>query len=99
MGFEEIEDVNSPNEALKQWHGADMCRARNVAKYHSTLDYFQRATEFLNWYEFSSATERKIWQQHSDGLTVRKIGKNIRKSKDYVHRIIRRLQKELQCPQ
>lgn len=97
-GFEDIEERNSPRQMLKRWHAADFRKRSTPETYIAKRDYFQQATEFLNWYEFSGPRERKIWELHSEGATIREIAKKVRLKKDKVHRIIKKLRKESLCP-
>ena len=91
-GFDDIEDSE---DTLKRWHTKIFLNASAVSS-QAKQDYYRIAGYFLNDYEFKSDYEKKIWELHATGKSMRGIGKQLGKhKKDYVNRIIQRLRKEM----
>ncbi len=91
-GFEEIEDRESPNEYLKQWHDSKFAAARSLSQLEETRDYYLAATNLLNTFTFKNGRDRKIWTMHSDGIPERQIAKTLRITDWRVRRLIQLLQ-------
>ncbi len=94
-GFQEIEDTNSPREFLKCWHHSYfIIKTKNARNFKSNTEYYYKAAQFLETYNFQSFYEKEVWRLHAEGKSVRAIAaylKNhgIRTNKDYVANIIR----------
>lgn len=91
-GFHDIEEPDSPREMLKQW-ALELARPSNALKFQEKRDYFLKATHFLNDYKFKSLKERKVWELHSDGLSLMQTAKKVRLSKSWVGTIVLKLQR------
>jgi hypothetical protein len=65
QGFEDIEDVDSPNEFLLQW--------TQETYREDKAEYFKMATDFFNQYPFANDKEKRIWEMHAEGMTIREI--------------------------
>ena len=66
-------------------------------EFEARQEYFYKATQFLNTYQFKSQTDHHIWRLHSEGMGLRGISKDLAESgvklnKDSVARVIKRLQ-------
>lgn len=59
------------------------------------FNYYQRCREFLLEYKFKNKTERKIFELHSEGISIRDIATELKTYRDKVHKTIRRLVKEM----
>lgn len=52
-------------------------RKIDPVKYEEVSEYYRLARQFLHDYSFESPKEKKIWELHSDGLSYRKIIRNL----------------------
>lgn len=96
QGFEDIEDVDSEDQRLKhngQSGTLEGCFKGSPIKI-LRAEYFQLADQFLKVCMFDNDIERRIWEMHAEGLTMREItgaiatqGYSLRN----VHKIIHRL--------
>ncbi len=95
-GFEDIEDVSSPREFLKEWHGSWFRSRGHTDQFLAKESYFYPAGHFLTNYEFDNEVERKVWAFHSEGLSLREIAARMRwKSHHKATIIIKKLRKEM----
>lgn len=92
-GFEDIEDTESPKEYLKQWDDHYFRRRHDAKSFKEQARYFQQRTYFATSYTFKTRTEERAWFLHSEGLSYREIGKELKVTKDIVYKIIKRLTK------
>lgn len=57
--------------------------------------YYELAGQFLHSYQFIDTLEKKIWNAHSEGVTIRQIAETLKLSKSAVHRTIKYLKEEM----
>lgn len=99
QGFEDIEDVHSPNEMLLAWHASDLPRRMTDNRHVATVAYYEAARDMLNWYTFKNRQERRIWELHAEGISIREIVKRTSYGKrDKVHTVIKKIRREIKCP-
>lgn len=68
-GFDDIEYADgSLRVACRENRGID------PLEYESTVEYYSRAAEFLDTWEWPSPVHREVWRMHSEGATLREIG-------------------------
>lgn len=96
-GFEDIEDTNSKEEFLKEWHSSSFQLSHDPATFEAKQEYFYLATKFLSSYQFPTEVERIIWTLHAEGKSLREIAvdlqtKGHRLFKDKVHHIVKNLE-------
>lgn len=91
-GFEDAEDIDSPNEYLKTWHDAKFAIKYSLSQLEETRDYYLAATHLLNIFTFKNNRDRKIWTMHSDGIPERQIAERLNITDWRVRRLIRMLQ-------
>lgn len=94
-GFDDIEDVNSPREMLKQWHSIWFHTTSDPLHFKCKHRYFRMAEQFLNNFRFRSHIEKKIWSLHVEGLSLREIGSEVGLNKDKVNKIVLRFKKTM----
>jgi hypothetical protein len=87
-------DIEEPDGALKRWHSRDFNRPKRSKEQNESATYYQLASDVLNKFSFANAVERQVWELHCQGWGVRRIGWTVGMNKDYVHRIVRRIQQE-----
>ena len=75
--FEDIEDRESPNEYLKQWHDAKFAIRYSLPQLEETRDYYLAAANLLNTFTFKNGRDRKIWMMHSEGIPERHIARKL----------------------
>jgi len=77
-GFEDVEDMTLNEPLLKNW---DNFRYRKVTpeEYESRTRYYSNCRDVLNTYPFERAIHRRIWELHTEGLSLRQIEKTIKK--------------------
>lgn len=90
-GFEDIEERNSPREMLKCWHNTWFQARGTPDQIAKQAQYYQMATDMLNTYEFATKLDRKIWELHANGNSVREIAKIVKLAKSPVHLRIQRV--------
>ncbi len=100
-GFEDAEDFDLPDPALKTWHGLKFSSGgRNCRSDPKT--YYDLASELLsNGFPFKNDLYRRTWELHCMGLSYRKIRVTLEQqligyigqTKSNVQRIIVEIQK------
>jgi len=109
VGFKDIEEdySDSAKACLKRWdsyyftaksHGSSTASSE---LFQSKRDYYYYANQFLNEGEFESETVKKIWELHSNGISIRDISKHmletysVKMSRDRVWKVLKPLQETL----
>ncbi len=91
-GHNEIEDFSRPDPSLKSW---DNFKFKKVTpdEYETKTKYYANARNVLNKYEFQTPLHRKIWELHSEGLSLRDIEIEIKMKykKDTINMIIQKI--------
>ena len=88
-GFQDIEDVDSPNEYLKSW--SSRFRKLPIEHYQDNLDKYLQLTEAANYLPFASDAEREVWAMYCDGHGDRTISKTTTISRHHVKKILKKL--------
>lgn len=96
-GFDDIERDGN----LKLFHSVYFADPRrydeNVVE--AKHQYYNIAGVFLNEHKFANTLEKKIWQLHSEGKSIREIEKALAKVyrtyKDHIHKTLQALQAEM----
>ena len=60
-------------------------------------EYFDQASEVLQYYHFRNETHKVIWELHCEGMSVRKIADYIKKkkfTKSVVNYVIQKIEKD-----
>lgn len=96
-GFEDIEERHSPREMLKCWHNTWFQSRGTPDQIAKQGLYYQMATDMLNTYEFADKLDRRIWELHANGASVREIAKIVKLSKSPVHIRIQRIKSDMLC--
>lgn len=97
-GFEDIEDTEG---RLKTYASSALVQVyKDHLKYDTKERYYQLAGQFLHDHKFKSNVERFIWEQHCEGVSIRKMVKEINKkgNKIYrrlVHEMLQQLRSEM----
>lgn len=75
IGFEDVEQNPDSNKEpyLKEWHSHYFQGRHNPAGFLIQREYYYRASQFLNSYNFESELERNIWALHANGKSYRQI--------------------------
>lgn len=96
-GFSDIEqNDDNPGKVggnLKTWSGSFMANMEKTS-FEDKQRYFELAGQFLHEYKFEDSSEKRVWELHSQGLSIREIARAIKKkslAKDSVFRIIKKL--------
>lgn len=50
----------------------------------SDAEYYRLATQYLNVGTFKNKKERRIWELHSEGLSIRAISKQVRRTRWFI---------------
>lgn len=89
-GFNDIEDVNSPNEFLKR-HDDHWFRTRfkTPMQFSAKQEYFYRAAHLLHTHTFETQLEKAIWDLHCQGYSYREIASMVTKEK--VRKVVTKL--------
>lgn len=97
---EGFEDIEQDEEHLKVWHGHSFSNKFSPDLFEAKTEYYQAAGRFLHEYAFSDETEKTIWEQHANGISIRNIVKTLTKQgvKTYKRKVdetVQRLRKEM----
>jgi hypothetical protein len=92
VGFKDIEQEDGQLKSWDSFRFRKKARSRNdrvttssAVTHHQKADYYYYATHFLNDHTFEKEIHKLIWEQHSNGASIDRITKKIRK-----HRSINR---------
>lgn len=108
-GFKDIEDPDSPDRPLIEWHNHKFSSEKAIYKIEVRKEYQQLIDDFTNSKDFddicvvmtdhgncslSSGDIKEIWDFSSQqGWTERKIAEYKKKSKTCIHGVLERLRK------
>lgn len=107
LGFKDIEEdySDSSKTCLKRWDSyyftAKSHGSHTIDLFTSKRDYYYYAHQFLNETEFETETVKKIWELHSNGISIRDISKHmletysVKMSRDRVWKVLKPLQELL----
>lgn len=76
-GFEDIEDEKG-NIDRGSW---DFRTKKVLYSYQTKVEYYYKATQFLNDYNFETPLDRAVWTYHVEGIGRREIAKLLQKLK------------------
>lgn len=91
-------DIEQPDGNLKAW-STSLIRHDEITE-NAKQDYYRLACQLLHEYEFASPTERRIWELHAEGLSIRNITKELKKKRIKAHKngvnvVVRRISSEM----
>lgn len=104
-GFVDIEDTSNPDRPLKEWHSTKFTSDRSKVRQEQREKYNAKIAEFINSREineicslmvqhgnssFGPKKLKKILELHNDGFTERAIAKKIRRSKNCIHKTLKK---------
>ncbi len=104
-GFKDIESSLHPERPLKDWHSQKFISESSRIRQEHRERYNRQLDDFINKQAFGDICiliakhgnkkvgpkrVKKIVELHRDGIAVREIGKKIGKSKDVVHRTLKK---------
>ena len=98
-----FEDIETPLGGLKRYDKDYFFHPDMVERAGFSRHYYDLARAFLNDYKFDSTLDKTIWEQHSEGKSVRYIAKLLQNDPaTHLHRIkiwqtISRLAKEMKA--
>lgn len=81
-GFKDIEQSNSINKSTPS----------STKDYQTTINYFDKAQEFIYVYHFKQEVDKTIWQLHIEGKSLRNIADHIGKERGYVWSHIKKIE-------
>lgn len=99
-----FEDIEHDEDNLKTW-ALELSRRTNTDKtvvFEAKMTYYSMARNFLNDYQFNNEVDKKVWADHTEGISIEKITRSINESKltktnrQYVWLIICRLRALMQ---
>ncbi len=102
-----FDDIEQDEDRLKKWASSSFKGKINGARHNEKQaftdakeEYYRRAGHFLYDHEFASAFQRRIWELHAEGKSLREISKAVRKmntkmkvNKDNIQPIVKALAK------
>lgn len=94
-GHDEIENFNRRQDPiLKRYHTLKL-NERDIDDILEREAYHRAARHFIYEYKFESDEDKKIWELHTEGLSVRKIAKELIKGKSTICNIVRKIRNEM----
>lgn len=102
-GFKDAErkdKIGKSEGRLKTDMLENVARGYNKDRFDNIQEYYRLAGQFLYDYKFASPVDQKIWELHSEGLSIARIVEKVKKSgssafKDSVQRTINNLKQEM----
>ena len=90
-----LEDLEDSKGRLKSWHSFKFQAQFSPEEFSERTTYFNQCEDLLRSYTFSRPIERKIWEYHTQGLSVREVSKAINGRLDWssVAKIIKRIKR------
>lgn len=74
-----FEDIERSDESLKKWSLMFVTDDSTEITREAKTEYYRAAGHFLHDHQFDSTTEKRIWELHSSGLSIRNIVKMLTK--------------------
>ncbi len=95
-----FEDLETPDGFPKQLSGNYFSLRHNPERFEFQATYYRNAGYFLHRYKFKNDLERKIWEFHANGVSIRDTVKILTKAryktyKREVHEILQYLVKQM----
>lgn len=95
-----LENIEQEDGNLKKWSNSFYSEESSEIVRQAKEEYYRLATQVLHSYPFKKTTHQFIWEQHSNGVSVRDIAKALRKrrlpwDKNKVHAIVQAIAKEM----
>jgi hypothetical protein len=75
---EGFEDIERKEGRLKSGSVENVRYLYTTEQFNIKEEYYRLAGQFLHEYKFKSSVERKIWELHSEGMSVRNIIKKLK---------------------
>lgn len=94
LGFDEIEDTDSPREFLKSWHNHHFQNIDPLV-IEFNKEYYDQARSALHTYRFETKKEEKIWELHADGLSLREIAAKLKIKIHIAHTTVNHLKERM----
>jgi hypothetical protein len=95
-----FQDIEQDEERLNTWDSHYFHSNYDFTRFQAKEEYYRLAGQFLNCHKFKNAAEKKVWELHSSGKSIREIVTKM-KSLGYktyinkVHYAIKRLAKKM----
>lgn len=92
-GFKDIEQEDGN---IKTWSGHVYRYCKTQDQIDIKTDYYRLAGQFLHEYKFQTPTEKFLWKNHSEGVSLRSIArllakKGIKTNKDALNAVLKKL--------
>jgi hypothetical protein len=85
-GFEDIEDVSSPQRFLKTWHSTYFFNRYTPETYEHKEMYYRMCSHFLHEYAFPTDRLKEIWKMHTEGMSLRSMSFLLKKRRIYLNK-------------
>ena len=95
-----FEDIERKEGVLKTSSMENVRNLYTVEQFNIKEEYYRLAGQFLHEYKFKTQVDKRIWELHSEGVSVRNIIKKLKHRgitayKDLVHGTIKQLAEEM----
>lgn len=94
-----FEDAENRDGTLKIWHDLHFRKpshdTNQRADFEATSEYYRLTSQFLHSHQFSSLSERHIWELHCEGKSVKQFRSEDVKYQQKVYQILNKLIKEM----
>lgn len=89
-------DIEDSKGRLKSWHSFKFQMQFSPEQFAEHQTYYSQCEDLLRSYAFKRPLDHKIWELHSQGLSVRQISNAIKGKLNWsmVARIIKRIKKD-----
>lgn len=91
QGFDDVEDVESPREFMKDWHSMYFQKRYTIDSFQAKEEYYRMARSFSNTHKFECRRDKQIWELHCEGLSLRKIAEKLKTKICRIHKVIKTL--------
>ncbi len=87
-------DIERDEDSLENWSTQF---ARNIEYNRSKEEYYRLAGHFLHSHAFASQRERRVWDLHANGTSIRKIAKILDpRGRKNPHTVFKQVQKTIE---
>lgn len=89
-GFKDIESPLKPGQPLKHWDSVDFQLDHTKESFLERQRYYELAGQLLHDFHFKNKVDKKIWEMHSNGVSLTIISEKVKLHRNTVHRIIKK---------
>lgn len=96
LAKEGMPDLEDSKGRLKSWHSFKFQMQFTPEQFAEHQTYYSQCEDLLHYFTFKRKIDKKIWELHAQGLSVRQISVQLKQKLQWsmVARIIRKIKKD-----